>query len=482
MKNKFNYSNKLNNTIIPGKINFLLDAAQGSSGKGSLEAFLVKNTDYSFILTSNSANASHTVTDTNSNGEKVEIVFKALPSGSLYHDKLEKIFITSGASFELESLFKEIEFCGIPRSKVRISSRAAVIQKIDIDFEKGLCDLDGNYYSEEDLRDGTIKTGTTASGSGAVLAKKAVRNKTLVTAKDIKEISDMVCVVEEEILDLLSKGKSGLYSIGQGFPLSNNYWRFAPYTTSRNVTVSSALNDGFLPPSVVGNVFLNDRTYPIRIASYKLISKSESINSYSIEELYKNHFGENLPEDSDSISEKIAQLIKPIANEYPPDYFEIIIRDKFIYVTSRPNIHLTKPLIDRYPSIPYNKVDSYSGDFFPDSKEITWEALQEENGIIIKESAILTSLTKLPRRVATYSSINLDEAIKYNQTIHKIYIHMNFMNWIDPDMEGVTDFVSQKCYRWLDQFVKPVMEKYNNVYLFGLGTSEFVDSKVIFDN
>lgn len=45
-----NYSNKFDHTLIKGKINFLLDIPNGSSGKGKLESFLAKNSNYNLVM------------------------------------------------------------------------------------------------------------------------------------------------------------------------------------------------------------------------------------------------------------------------------------------------------------------------------------------------------------------------------------------------------------------------------------------------
>jgi hypothetical protein len=360
--------NNVDDFFINGKISFVLDASFGSSGKGKISSYLVKKSSkVNFLATSNSANASHTVVDNDK-----EYVFKVLPAGSLYHEKLDAIYICPGACFEIDALFKEIEMCGIPKEKVKIHPRAGIITQIDIDFEKGLCDLDGNYYT--DRKDGTISTGSTCSGSGAVLAKKTIRNKTLKTATDFTELTDMLCITELSMITELALGKCGLFDIGQGFPLSNNHYRFAPNTTSRNVTVSAALNDAMLPPHVAGSVLLNLRTYPIRINSKKYIMKDG-----------KRHLTWD---------------------------------------------EVKSGLYDGQ----YDMIDSYSGDFYGDQKEISWEEIMESSGVHIPDKVINTTLTKLPRRVATFSKNNLAEAILYNSTVHKTYLCLNFVNWIDGEI------------------------------------------------
>lgn len=434
-------------------------------------------------MTSNSPNASHTVIDGDHN-----IVFKALPSGSIYHEKLEKLFIVSGATFEVKALLAEMEILGIPREKVRISPRAGITTDIDAAYERGECDLDGKPYLDEfgePLRQaGTLKTGTTASGSGAVLAKKVLRHKTLKLAKDCPEIADMIGIVEEEILTMLAAGKSGLFEIGQGFPLSNNYWRFAPNTTSRNVTVSSALNDAFLPPSVVGNVIINTRTFPIRINSKKYVSVAQDLEIKRMPEvaevLYNTHgIGLTASENmiKDMMKEKFGEFYLGIttigAETTNPKHIVKLKAGKFLTWEE-----VQSGLFE------YEVMDSYSGDWYPDQAEITWEDIEAGANIQIPQVVKNTTLTKLPRRVATFSQINLDEAIKYNQTNYFVYISVNFINFVDGTMEGVkastsdgqpNEALSDKAAAWLTENVLPVVQKYNNATLAFIGTSEKTD-------
>ncbi len=393
--------------FIPGTLTFVLDASFGSSGKGKLSAFLTKNNKekfkFSFLVTSNSANASHTVID----GDK-KIVFKALPSGSFYHENIEKVFISPGASFKINDLLNEIEATGIPRNKVMIHPLATVITDDDASFERGEVDLDGAPVTSHS---GTISTGSTCSGSGAALAKKVLRRGSL--AHQYQEIADMIGVTENAIMDLLDAGHSGLFEIGQGFPLSLNHHRFAPHTTSRNVTVSSALNDAMLPPAYAGPVILNFRTYPIRINSKKFIGTDGS--------------------------------------------------------------HLTWDEVKE--GVPHKVVSSYSGNWYPDQEEITWEEVERSSGGIIEDSIKNTTLTKLPRRIATFSVENLLEAIRYNSSSAGVFLSINFINHVSNAVTGVRDAESlfdDKVNKWVESNIPPKFESSVAFYGTGQGTDDFV--------
>ena len=444
-----------------GKLNFLMDGNAGSSGKGKMASYIVKKEEVDYLVTSNSANASHTVVD---NG--IEYIFKALPSGSIYHEKLKAIFIADNASFEVSALLSEIEMVGIPREKVFISPRAGIIQQIDKDLEAGLCDIDGNYFKER--QDGTIKTGTTASGSGSVLAKKVLRNKTLVTAKDIEEIKDMVSNVPELIIDLHERGATGLFEIGQGFPLSNNHPLFAPHTTSRNVTVSSALNDAFLPPYLVGNLVLNFRALPIKIHNFKYIAKEE-----------KNYFFDRQENETDLELKMRVFKEHTLTNYYFSEngmYVDVKVGDQLSWFEK--------------DDVEHDVIESYSGDFYPDQEEMTWDQLNESLGLEKNTIFECTTLTKLPRRIASFSAMNVKEAIMYNNTGGRIFISVNFVNYVDPSCQGlktedIKTFAGLESelpdtLNWLKNVVSPACEHTDvEISLIGTGasTDEVIDLK-----
>lgn len=235
--------------------------------------------------------------------------------------------------------------------------------------------------------DGTMKYGSTAHGCGAARAKKILR-KGLV-ARDIPELSQFICDIPTEIMNRLDRGEAGLLEIAQGYQLSLNTNMY-PYTTSRNCTVAAALDDMMVPPVYAGNVLINFRTYPIRICNYK-------------------------------------------------------------YLDAMGN-HLTWGEVQEFDQIgwPYEKVEYDSGPGYADQKEITWAELNKSSGAD-RDLTELTSVTKLPRRVFTFSKQNLKEAIRFNKTGGKIYLSLNFVNYLDASVEGKTKGVAShpKVLSWL---------------------------------
>lgn len=395
------------NMFSSGKVNFLLDGNAGSSGKGKFAEYLVEKEDVDFLITSNSANASHTVVK-----DGKEYIFKALPSGSIHHEKLKAVYIVDGASFEVDTLLKEIAMVGIPREKVFISPRAGIITQADKDYEAGIAYMDGNKVSHE----GTVKTGTTASGSGSVLAKKVLRHKSLVVAGHVGEISDMVyCDISQMIMESVDSGDTGFFEIGQGFPLSNNHKLFAPHTTSRNVTVSSALNDAFLPPYLAGNVIINFRTYPIKIHSFKYQALEDKGFSYGAD-------------TTESEMLKVHTLFNGIQKSSSGDSVVQIKKGDFLSWFEKDHVK-------------HAVIESPSGDFYPDQEEISWEELNVRLGNAPESLEIFecTTLTKLPRRIAEFSEMNMTDAISHNRTNGQMFITLNFVNYVDKSLQGKTN-------------------------------------------
>lgn len=251
--------------------------------------------------------------------------------------------------------------------------------------------------------DGTAKSGSTAHGVGSVMARRALRRPTLTLARDVPELKDMICDVPTEICDRLEKGQRGLLEIAQGFQLSNQHSTFYPFVTSRNVTVAQGLSDMFLPPVHAGQVIINFRTFPIRINSNK-------------------------------------------------------------YLCSDTGAHLT--WADVQAGKPHKVYEGDSGPWYPDQQELTWEALTEFAGAPEKIFE-MTSVTKLPRRVATFSQQNVDEAIRYNQTGYPVHISLNFLNYVDHAITGKREYaeITMKVKQWLLQN----MVQYNQQVKF-LGT------------
>lgn len=447
-----------NDFFLPGKISLLLDQAHGSSGKSKAAMYLMENSDNChFMCNAFMPQASHTVVD-----ETGTYIYKQLNSAAHKHHLIEKMYIGQGAVIDLQVLLHEIEMTGLPPEKLGISPICTILQPMDKLYEEGKAGFDGEILEQN--HEGTISTGSTCSGVGAARARKILRRPNLLIARNIPELQQYLCDVPGEIMERIAKGQSGLLEIAQGFPLSIGIPEMFPHTTSRNVTIAAALDDMMLPVTCVGNVLLNLRTYPIRIHSKKYISTGNKVDEFSYEE-----------NPAISLEEYLSNL-----NDSNPRCEFRLERTDMIEKWMKPGIHLTWDEVQS-GLIPHDVIESNSGPWYPDQQELTWEELTEISGSP-QHLMECTTLTKLPRRVATFSKKNFEDAIIHNQTPHKIFVSLNFVNYVDWELYRETDFISDKLTHFLHQNIYPVISKFDNVELRYLGTGERTSEMILLDS
>lgn len=456
-----------NHFFKKGRISFLLDGFAGSSGKGLLASNIIKySNNCNFVVSTNGQNASHYYEEKFEDGTEKIILFKVLPTSSVYHEKLDAVYIAQGAAFEPQRLLEEIELTGIPRNKVKLHYKAGIISKQDRDFESGVCDYEGRI--NEERQKGTVTSGTTASGAGSVRAKKCMRNPDQkIYAYEYPELYEFLCDTEREIMDRLDAGQSGLFEIAQGFALSSGLSYSKRNTTARNCSITAAMDDAMIPPYYTGNVFINLRTYPIKINNKKWVLKGGKIYA-DIKNL----------------------LYDEVRQQFDERLFDLSDDGETISVITKKDVFLTGFDLENYPNISYDTIDSYSGDWYrngweePETQEeLIWEQVEEQYGGKIDKKAIYTSLTLMPRRVGTFSKELLIDAIRYNRPSKdsEIFLSLNFCNWLDKEVEGKTDKhdLTTKVIDWLDEnFV--VIDDFKNVSLSILGTGKWVGEFISF--
>jgi len=197
-------------------------------------------------------------------------------------------------------------------------------------------------------------SGTTAhgtTGSGAGAARAKKSLRKGRIARDEPELAEMLCD-PEYIIDRFNKdGRTGLLDGSQGFLLSL-YGRFHPHCTSRPVTLSGFFSDMDLPPSLIGNVAAVARTYPIRIASKRYFADGRFLTWHE--------------------AQRLAGL-----------------------------------------NVPIEEIDSNSGGHYPDQVELTWEEVSLRAGRVIAPE--LTTLTKLPRRIFSWSKLAMLDFLRQNR-------------------------------------------------------------------
>ena len=372
----------------PGKMTVLLDGGAGSSGKGKVASFVGQYANnWQFCCNAFMSNAAHIVVD--NNGRKY--LYQALNSVAHLKERYEKMYICGGAVMELKPLLNEIEQHRMTSATLGIHPITAIVQQKDIDYERGVCDFEGNKI--DNVQSDCMKLGSTLHGVGAARARRILRRADVLLARDIPELKPFLCWTDREMMDRLERGQAGFMEIAQGYQLGY-LSQFYNRTTSRNCTVAAGLDDCGLPPSVVEDVIINFRTFPIRVNSNKYVN----IDTNAI----------LTAEDMDTMrADGYGHLIKVLKGD--------------------------------------------SGGCYEDQREITWDEVTDSSGIKnIDPNAEIrerTSLTKLERRVYTFSKQNLKDALRFNQGNGKTYVSINFINYIDATITGQN--TTEKVRQWL---------------------------------
>ena len=401
----------------PGKITTVLDGGAGSSAKGLRGAYIWKHMggEATFAVNTFMSNAAHSITHDDGR-EFVHQTLSSITSIGSY----DRQYVSPGCAFSEQEMTQELTKCKVGPDKVGIHPNAVIVTQKDIDYEKGLVDFEGNIKAVRGSAN--LNIGSTLHGVGAARARRVLRRPDVVLARDIPAFADFICNTSTDIMSRLNGHQAGLGEIAQGFQLSLMS-QFFPKTTSRNCSVAAFLDDAMLPPSVLGPVVLNYRTFPIRVNNNKYIRKADG---------------------------KILTWTE--FNETPEQDREVIKGD--------------------------------SGGCYQDQAECQWDQISEIAGEPIFEC---TSLTKLPRRVFSFSKINLIESLRFNNTGDDVYISVNFMNYVDSAVKGKrtkNEVLTPKVIAWLknnvinDEVLKAC--SLNNVRLNGLfiGTWKTVDDSV----
>lgn len=382
--------------MITGKLNILLDCFWGSSGKGKTSAYLADRYGVTKVSSSNFPNAGHTVAF--ENGTK--FIAKAIPTAAALRAAKGmgiQCFITPGSGFAWPQLVKEWKEAGRPN--IVIHSRASVV-------------TEAHKARESSGGESTKHIASTMQGSATAMVDKILRRADceLAGTHDLDQVarhlynSDPVVRAvldvegEEDLLqDFLDKvrivdawdfrtmvheaigsGSTWLHEGSQGYSLSIDHGSHYPHCTSRNCTVQAAMDHLAVPPQMVGDVYLNLRTFPIRVG-----------NVHGAD-------GERL---------------------------------------------------------------GYSGDFYPDCKELSWPEVAAISGMPAAEAQALaererTTVTKRVRRVSTFSYEGLKDAVRVNGATKLVMNFIQYISWEDNGKKGgraAFETLSQKSRDFIDR-------------------------------
>ena len=354
-----------------GKFNTIIDCFWGSSGKGKTSAWLADHFGVTNVSSSNFPNAGHTAAFE----DGTKFIAKAIPTAAILK-KVKGIgmqcWLSPGSGFAWDQLVKEWVISGKPH--LNIHSRASVVTA-------------GHKQREMDGAESTKHIASTMQGSAAAIVDKVMRKADCALANTVelsKVLEDLLTtsapvrdmfsngeVINQELVAeflekvnivdawdfraithrALNNGHTWLHEGSQGYALSIDHGSHYPYCTSRNCSIQAAMDHMAIPPKMMGDVYLNLRSFPIRVGN---------------------------------VVENGVQK-------------------------------------------------GYSGDFYPDCKELTWEQVAKESGMPESEATVLaererTTVTKRIRRVSTFSYEGLKDAVQTNGATKLV---MNFIQYID---------------------------------------------------
>lgn len=358
-----------------GKFNILLDAMWGSSGKGKLSAWLADKFLVGNVSSSNFPNAGHTFQQ----GD-YKFVAKVIPTAlALKQARGLKIqgWLSPASGIPVEMSTDAVSPSLDALRWKRFISEWRDSGKPDIFVHSRASIVTPDHARQEREGPGSTKhIASTMQGCSASMIEKILRKQgcLLAGSKTIKEWAGIGEDVEEfasrvNILDgmhfrssvqqLIRQGNTWLHEGSQGYALSIDHGSSYPHCTSRNCTAQKAMDDMAIPASMVGDVYLNLRTHPIRVGN---------------------------------VEEGGVQL-------------------------------------------------GYSGDFYPDCKELSWEQIAAEAGMPDAEAKALaererTTVTKRVRRVCSFSWQGLEDAVVSNGATKLALNFVQYVDWSDHKLRG----------------------------------------------
>jgi len=216
----------------------------GSEGKGKITAHLCRNHKYNVAVRCGGPNSGHTIII-----NEEPVVLRQIPAGVV--NPFSKLYLAAGCLIDLDVILDEIDLFNLNPDRLGIDRNAAIID-------------DG--YDQEELKiklDDRI--GSTCTGTGFAVARRALRTEGLKLARDIHELKPYLTCVSSKVMDLYLNNNNIVIEGTQGFGLSVYHSPYYPYTTSRDTTAAGFLSEVGISPLIISDIIMVIRTFPIRV-------------------------------------------------------------------------------------------------------------------------------------------------------------------------------------------------------------------------
>lgn len=222
----------------------------GSEGKGKISAYITEAEGIDACVRCGGPNSGHCFVD--DNGRLIKL--RQLPTG--YIRPGTELFIPAGGLIDLNVLKSEIDTFAVDHHRLHIDADAMIV-------------LDQDRAAER-ARDLNERHGSTLSGTGSAVARRALRERDVVLARDATPNAPwlakyLVFNTASELNRLVDSGKKVLVEGTQGCGLSLFHSGHYPKVTSRDTTASGFLSECGLSPFLVTEIVLVIRTFPIRV-------------------------------------------------------------------------------------------------------------------------------------------------------------------------------------------------------------------------
>jgi len=216
----------------------------GSEGKGKVTAHLCRFHDYSVAVRCGGPNSGHTIYI-----NKKPIVLRQIPAGIVNPEST--LYLAAGCLIDVDVLLEEINKFNLLPERIGIDRNAAII--------------DNNYDKEEVRMNLHGRIGSTCTGTGIAVARRALRTEDFKLAKFIPELKPYIVSVSEKVMEHYNDGKKIVIEGTQGFGLSVYHSPYYPYATSRDTTAAGFLSEVGISPLIVSDINMVIRTFPIRV-------------------------------------------------------------------------------------------------------------------------------------------------------------------------------------------------------------------------
>jgi adenylosuccinate synthase len=226
-------------------VTVIVGAQYGGEGKGKICSHLSITDNVEYVVRCGGPNSGHTV---DLGGNRIQP--RSIPAG-LVNSKT-RLLIAPGGLLDVSVLLREMAEFGVRPDRIGVDRNTGIIDEHDRITERRVL-----------LRE---RCGSTLSGTGSAVARRALRDKSFRLARDVPELRPFVTDVANEVNRAIDRGAKVIVEGTQGYGLSLYHTPEFPYCTSRDTTAASFLGEVGLGPSVVDDVVMAVRTFPIRVA------------------------------------------------------------------------------------------------------------------------------------------------------------------------------------------------------------------------